>query len=57
MKLDQAINEELDRLKQETPPDTWLDALCEKFPDADPNFLMEMVMIETDGDCVAEGEK
>jgi len=57
IKLDQAINEELDRIKQDTPTDKWLDVLLEKFPDADPEFLMEMVMIEAGGDCVAEGAK
>jgi hypothetical protein len=57
MKLDQAINEELERAVKELPEDKWLDRLIEKFPLADVAFLLEMVMIESGGDCIANDDR
>ena len=56
MKLDQAIHEELERAVKELPADKWLDRLVEKFPLADVDFLLEMVMVEEGGDCIAKNE-
>jgi|GEM_PF-1712091 len=56
MKLDQAIHEELERAVKELPADKWLDRLVEKFPLADVDFLLEMIMVEEGGDCIAHGE-
>ena len=55
MTLSEQVNAEIARLKNDSiPPEKWLITIIRKIPEADRNFVLEMIMIETGGDNIEE---